>query len=90
MANCVFPQCGVQRIHKYSGIGLFKIPTRKCDSYTEWRNNLINVISHYRVVVKTLKERTMKGKSMYAKDIFCLKISNAQVNNFILTMYSWT
>ena len=55
MANCVFPQCGVQRIHKYSGIGLFKIPTRKCDFYTEWRNNLINVD-------KTLKERIMKGK----------------------------
>ena len=62
MANCVFPQCGVQRIHKYSGIRLFKIPTRKCDFYTEWRTNLINVISRYRLVGKTLKERIMKGK----------------------------
>ena len=62
MANYVFPQCGVQKIHKYSGIGLFKIPTRKCDFYTEWRNNLNNVISRYRVVDKSLKERIMKGK----------------------------
>ena len=62
MANCVFPQCGVQRIHKYTGIGLFKITSRKGEFFTRWRNNLINAISRYRVMDKELEERIMEGK----------------------------
>ena len=62
MANCVFPGCGVQRISKYEGIGLFKITSRQGDFYAEWRNKTIDVISSYRVVDKDLKRRMDEGK----------------------------
>ena len=62
MPNCVFPQCSVQRIPKYDGIGLFEITRRKGDFYVQWRNNLIAEISRYRVIDKALQHRLDHGK----------------------------
>lgn len=62
MANCVFPGCGVQRIPKYDGIGLFRVTSRKGDFYEEWRNKLIRLILQYRVMKEQeLREKVMKG-----------------------------
>ena len=62
MANCVFPGCGVQRIPKYAGIGLFRVTSRKGDFYEDWRMKVIHVILQHRVLSKVeLKKRVMDG-----------------------------
>ena len=48
--NCCLPQCTVSRTDRHTGIALFKIPTRKDDFYTAWRNKLVAVIRKYRVI----------------------------------------
>ena len=60
-ANCVFPGCTVSRTDKHKDIGIFRVPTRKDEFYSEWRKNLINVITRYREVDKALKDQINAG-----------------------------
>ena len=61
-ANCAFPQCTVSRTAKYKGIGIFQIPMRQDDFHKNWRKEIVNVVSRFRVMDKTLKERVLNGK----------------------------
>lgn len=65
MANCVLPMCGVQRIPKYAGIGIFKVTTRKGEFYEDWRQKLINVILKYRVMSEKDLRTRIFGTGIY-------------------------
>ena len=55
-ANCAFPDCTVSRTAKHKGIGIFQIPARKDEFYIKWRKDLVDTLSTFRVIDKTLKE----------------------------------
>ena len=59
--NCAFPQCTVSFTKKHEGISLFQIPTRKDEFYTNWRNNIVQVLDRFRKVDKSLSERISAG-----------------------------
>ena len=73
-ANCAFPGCRVSRTEKYKGIGVFQIPTRKDQFYSEWRKDILNVLTKYRSFKQAeLDEKVSKGdiyicERHYAKD----------------------
>lgn len=61
--NCAFPQCTVTcyaPLHK--GISLFKIPTRKTEFYSKWRNDIVDVIKRYRVIDSHFLAQVNAGK----------------------------
>ena len=62
--NCVFNQCGVQRISSYDGVGLFKVTKRTGDDFKAWREKMIDVIYRYRADMSKneLRKRVMDGK----------------------------
>ena len=60
-ANCVFPGCTVSRTDKHKDIGIFKVPTRKDEFHSDWRKNLINVITRYRENDTALKDQITAG-----------------------------
>ena len=66
VAICAFPNCSVSRTPKYLGISLFQFPSRKCEFYTTWRKNLLDVLSKYRVMDSQCKKAAMGcSKKMY-------------------------
>ena len=56
VAICALPNSSVSRTPKYLGISLFQFPTRKCEFYTTWRKNLLDVLSKYRVDGQPIQE----------------------------------
>ena len=69
-ANCVFPGCTVSRTDKHKDIGIFKVPTRKDEFHSDWRKNLINVITRYRENDTALKDQITAVTFIFVKDIF--------------------
>ena len=66
VAICALPNCSVSRTPKCFGSSLFQFPTRKCEFYTTWRKNLLDVLSKYRVMDSQFKKAVMEGnKKMY-------------------------
>ena len=64
--NCAFPQCTnsdykPKRLVK-EHYQLFAIPARKDPFYTQWRNELTNVLGRYRQLDTHLKDRILAGK----------------------------
>ena len=60
--NCAFPKCTVSRTQNHQGTGIFKIPMRNNEFYTNWRKEIVGVLARYRVMDKTLRERVQEGK----------------------------
>lgn len=62
--NCVFNQCGVQRISSYDGVGLFKVTKRAGEDFEKWREKMIEIINRYRADLSKhdLRKRVMEGK----------------------------
>ena len=59
--SCVIPGCFTHTAgKKYKGIGVFTIPTRKCDA--EWAKKLSAVIGTYRTMDAQLKKLIADGK----------------------------
>lgn len=56
-SNCAFPGCSVQRKKKFQGTTIFTIPKRMDEYYTKWRKDLIDVISRYRVLDSSTKQK---------------------------------
>ena len=56
-SNCAFPGCSVQRKEKFQGTTIFTVPKRKDEFYTKWRKDLINIISRYRVLDCSTKQK---------------------------------
>ena len=57
--NCAFPTCTVSFTKTHNFISLFKLPARKCD--LDWKNEIVNVLTKYRVANKELNERIRAG-----------------------------
>ena len=71
--NCFFPNCTVSRTAKHENVGIFKIPMRNDDFHTEWRTNMINVMSRYREFGKDLKARAAAGRLFVCEKHFALE-----------------
>lgn len=68
--NCCLPQCTVSVNKKHQGKSLFQIPARKNEFYTNWRNNLINIVRKYRVIDQKFIENAAAGKVHICEDHF--------------------
>ena len=62
MGHCSFPKCGVQRIEKYRGIAIFTVTRRKDAFHSNWRKNLVDVLSLYRVMDNSYKRSILNGE----------------------------
>ena len=61
-ANSAFLGCHVARTKKYKGISILQIPTRKDEFYSEWRKNILYVLTKYKSFKQMdLDERVSKG-----------------------------
>ena len=61
--NCCIPGCGVSETPKYEGIKLHTITTRKCEFYSQWRENILAVVKRYRVFDDIFVRRIKKGRA---------------------------
>ena len=64
-ANCSLPECSTSRTEKHKGISIFKIPRREGDFYKSWQKSILNVVTQYRVVDKSLKERIDNNNNIF-------------------------
>ena len=62
--NCCINGCGScdSKAHKENGIRFLQIPTCKGPGYPEWKKELLNVISKFRVMGKDDIQRFNDGK----------------------------
>ena len=85
MANCVFPGCGVQRIPKYEGIALFKLPSREGHFFQQWKEWIVQVILKYREADSRLKERIKNGKVHVCEKHFICHMKSRELAGITVT-----
>ena len=55
--NCSIQSCHVSGRSKYKGVSIPKVPSGDLDFKTNWRDNLVSVITKDRFVNKNLRDR---------------------------------
>ena len=83
-ANCAFPGCHVSRTEKYKGIGVFQIPTRKDQFYSEWRKDIDHLNR------QNLMKKYLKVTFIFVKGIMLKTILNSQVSSCIDKFLKYT
>lgn len=66
--NCCMPQCTVSQTSKHLGMKLYQITTRKDEFYSNWKKDILTVVSRYRVIDKIFKARIENGRAFICEN----------------------
>ena len=66
--NCAFPSCHVTRINEHEGIITCKILIRKDKFYSEWRKDILNVLTKYQSFKQTELDEIVSKGDIYMRE----------------------